>query len=65
MNKLKIKRKEKISKMDKETKNLVSLILGIIGIAITIPLLNALVIPPALFLVIGAILALLGSFRKW
>ncbi len=58
--------------MKKDTRNLISIIIGIFfilaglgGVAITIPTTEPIIIIPALSLVIGAILSLLGGFRKW
>ncbi len=55
-----------------ETKNLISLIVGIflilVGLgsfAITIPLKSPIIIAPVVSLIIGAILALMGGLRKW
>jgi len=57
---------------NKETFNLISLVVGIIliilglaGSAITIPTKNPILIAPLVLLVIGAILALMGGLRKW
>jgi len=57
---------------NKRNKNLTSLIFGIIliiagltGSAITIPSQKLIIILPALFLVVGAILSIMGGLEKW
>ena len=58
--------------MNKEKKNLTSLIIGIIltliglsGVVITIPGPSSITIAPAILLILGIILALLGGLGKW
>ena len=61
-----------MKKKNKETANLISLVIGVIliiiglaGSAITIPTKTTIIIAPILSLIIGAILALMGGLRKW
>lgn len=61
-----------MKKQTKETINLLSLIIGIlmiiiglVGFAITFSAGNYFIIIFVLFLVLGAILALMGGLRKW
>ncbi len=61
-----------MKKQTKENINFLSLVMGIIfiivgliGSSITIPTKELVIIVPVSFLIIGAVLALMGGLRKW